>query len=108
MDTLGTVHERYGRLRGAQDVYHGGWFKALEVLGSNNRITHDLACKLLRVMRNRRVEDTEVPYVANWHYVNGSNTINRGIVIETEANVDPQGPGFRAPREYDDDDDIGG
>jgi ankyrin repeat protein len=87
MDTLGTVHERYGRLRKAQDIYHSGWLKALESLGPKNRITHDLACKLLRVLRVRGVEETEVPYVANWHAVNGSNTIGAGLVIESEANL---------------------
>jgi ankyrin repeat protein len=91
MDSLGTVHERYGRLRKAQDVYYSGWVKALEALGPNNRITHDLTCKLLRVLRTRGLEETEVPHVANWHAVNGSNTLRAGMVIEHERNLNPPG-----------------
>jgi hypothetical protein len=74
MDSLGTVHERYGRLQKAQDVYHRGWLKSLRVLGPKSPVTQDFAAKILRVLRDRGVATEEVPFVANWHAINGRNT----------------------------------
>lgn len=75
MNTLGTVHERYGRLRKAQGVYYRGWRKSLHVLGPKSPVTQDFASKILRVLRDQGLPEIEVPHVANWHALNGRDTL---------------------------------
>lgn len=89
MNTLGTVHERFGRLQKAQDLYHRGWQKSLHTLGPVSPLTKDTACKLLRVLRDRGLEAKDIPHIANWHALNGTNTLREGISLWSEADQGP-------------------
>jgi ankyrin repeat protein len=84
MNNLGTVYERYGRLQKAQDIHYRGWKQALRIFGNRSPIAQDFACKFLRVVRDRGLQETESSDVAMWYTLHGRNTLRNGFEILNE------------------------
>ncbi|KAJ9419472.1 serine/threonine protein kinase [Fusarium oxysporum f. sp. lycopersici 4287] len=80
MNTLGTVHERYGWLKRAQEVYYQGWKMSMRVPGPTSPLTQDFASKIVRVLGDRGAEN-ELLDVVEWHARHGADTITGGIVL---------------------------
>jgi hypothetical protein len=84
MNTLGTVYERYGRLKRAQVVYYQGWKISMRVRGPTSPLTQDFASKIVRVLGDRGAEN-ELLDVVEWHARHGADTMTGGIVLDHQG-----------------------
>ncbi|PGH11079.1 hypothetical protein AJ79_05121 [Helicocarpus griseus UAMH5409] len=80
MNYLGTVTERRGRLKRAQDLYYRGWTLARSGLGDQSFFTQDFACKFLRVSRDRGVDECVIAKITKWHELHGRSTLKPGLL----------------------------
>lgn len=74
MNTIGTLRERYGRPKRAQDMYYRGWKISMRISGATSPVTQDFATEIVRVLRDRGVE-TELLDVVDWHARHGRDTL---------------------------------